>query len=104
MPRDSRSRRRPRRRDPIRTPMRSPAAPDEYRFLSRNEAVAEDADDDLLRLANVLLRPRQPAEHPACEDLLERAVDDPGGEPRRQIGAELPLLLATLDDALECLE
>src|SRR5947209_3624369 len=63
-----------------------------------DESVAEDADDGLLGFLDVLVLARETPEDPAGEHLLERAVVDPGRQPRREIGAEHALLLIVLDD------
>ena len=54
-------------------------------------------DDRRDRALDVLLLARQLAEHPAREDLLERAIDDPGRERRLAIGAHLAALLRRAD-------
>src|SRR5437868_11291830 len=41
------------------------------------------------------------AEHPAGEDLLDRAVHDPAGEAGIEVAAEVALRLTARDDALE---
>src|SRR6266545_1700097 len=73
-------------------------------WLVRNEPVAEDADDGALGLPHVVLVPWKAAEHPAGEDLLERAVDDPRRQPGREVVPKHLLLLSALDDPLQGLE
>jgi len=56
-----------------------------------------NVDDRCNRALDVLLLTRQLAEHPAGENLLERAVDDPRGEHRLAVGPHLAALLRRLD-------
>src|SRR5262249_41699444 len=65
------------------------------------QAVGEHGHDGALGLPHVLVVAGETAEDPAGEDLLERAVDDPRAEPRRQVLAEDLLRLAVLDDSLQ---
>src|ERR671927_804013 len=68
------------------------------------EAAREGRRDGPLGGRDVLVRVRQLAHDPAGEDLLERAVDHRGREPRVEIGAEAAFRLAALDDPLQRLE
>src|SRR5205823_2432430 len=61
----------------------------------------EYVDDRALGLRDLLVPVGELAEHPGGQDLLERAVDDRGHEPRIELGPELALRLAAPDDPLD---
>src|SRR6478752_381314 len=63
-----------------------------------------DVDDGRHRALDVLLLARQLPEHPARQDLLQRAVDGPRGDLRIDITAYLTAIATGLDDPLQCLE
>src|SRR3989442_1174946 len=80
-----------------RRPGISTPSPDEH-------ALADDLHDRALRRGDLVVSVRQLPEHPACEDLLDRAVKDPREEPRVEVGSEVPLRLTARHDPLDRLE
>ena len=69
-----------------------------------DETASEDVDDRALGTGDLLVAVGKPAHHPAREDLLEPAVDDPAREARVELRAEDTLGLSLLDHALDHLE
>src|SRR3954471_19423748 len=61
-------------------------------------------DDRRDRALDVVLLARQLTEHPASEDLLERAVDRPRRHLRVDVGTHLAAIAPRLDDALQRME
>ena len=68
-----------------------------------NPACATSTTVTTARSTSVFLR-RQLSEHPAREDLLERAVHHPRREPRVAVGTHLPALLRRFDHPLQRME
>ena len=67
----------------------------------RREARDDERDNGALGARDLLVAVGKLPEHPAREDLLDRAVDDPAREPRVEVAAELARGLASRDDPLE---
>ena len=65
------------------------------------ETAADDVDDRPLCTGDLLVTVGKLTQNPACEDLLEPAVEDPAREPRVELGAEAALRLPALDHALD---
>src|SRR4051812_39355735 len=69
--------------------------------LALAEPADEHLDDGVLGAGDVLVAVRQLTDHPAGQDLLQRAVQHERREPRVEISAELAPLLPVADDALD---
>ena len=80
---------------------RLPASRGEVRWRRSRETAADDVEDRPLGTCDLLVAVGKPAHHPAREDLLETAVDDPAREPRVELATEDTLRLALLDHALD---
>src|SRR5262249_8688268 len=82
-------------------PARS-AAPSDLRGLPvRSETAADDLDDRLLGPRDLRVAVVERPEHPAGQDLLERAVEDEARQPRVDIVTKLARFLSTNDDPLD---
>src|SRR6476619_820067 len=73
-------------------------------FAIGGETAADDFDHRLLGSSDRLVAVLQLSEHPAGQDLLERAVEDVARHTRVEVGAELALMLSVRDDPLETCE
>ena len=65
------------------------------------ETAADDLDHGALGTRDLLLAVGELAQHPAREQLLQGAVEDPAREPRVEVGAERAFGLTLLDHALD---
>src|SRR5439155_18550925 len=65
------------------------------------ETAADDLHRGLLRACDLLVAVLEGAQHPARQDLLERAVEHEAREARVDVAAKLTLLLPANDDSLD---
>src|SRR5580765_7677268 len=79
--------------------MWSPLAPGRCELWG--QPARDDLDQRALGAGDVLLGVGQPPEHPAGEELLDRAVEDVAREARVEVGPDRAVGLATLDDLLD---